>query len=92
MHTAPIPQTGLQGLLPRGAPGLWLSLLAFFVMLSPFLGPALDHHFAERLPNHLHIFAGGLPHDHTTTATPTPTAMKAQPPSNTFPASTPAKG
>ncbi len=64
MHTAPIPQTGLQGLLPRGAPSLWLSLLAFFFMLSPFRGPALDHHFAERLPNHLHIFAGGLPHDH----------------------------
>ena len=48
---------------------LSLTALALLVaLLTPLLGPLVDHHFAERQPGHLHIYLGGVPvqhlHDH----------------------------
>ena len=64
MHTAPAIHTGLQAFLPTGARSFWFSLVAILVALSPFLGPALDHHFAESFPGHLHLFSAGASQDH----------------------------
>ena len=30
----------------------------------PTLGPLLDHHYAERLPNHTHLYLGGADYPH----------------------------
>ena len=30
----------------------------------PTLGPLLDHHYAERLPNHTHLYLGAADYDH----------------------------
>jgi len=30
----------------------------------PTLGPLLDHHYAERLPNHAHLYFGQADYDH----------------------------
>ena len=30
----------------------------------PTLGPLLDHHYAERLPNHTHLYFGQADYDH----------------------------
>ena len=49
---------------------------AFLALASPSVGPLLDHHFAERQPDHVHIYRGerivehvhpyGLAHAHDT--------------------------
>ena len=39
-----------------------VALTAVVAMLAPLAGPALDHHFAERQPDHLHF---GTPGAHT---------------------------
>ena len=64
MHTAPAINIGLQAFLATGVRSFWFSLAAILVALSPFLGPALDHHFAERIPSHLHLFSGSIDQDH----------------------------
>ena len=48
---------------------LYLTALALLTaLLTPLLGPLVDHHFAERQPGHLHIYLAGVPvqhlHDH----------------------------
>lgn len=52
-------------------PKILLSLTALTLLaalLTPLLGPLVDHHFAERQPGHVHIYLGGIPiqhlHDH----------------------------
>ncbi|MBI4234290.1 MAG: hypothetical protein HY686_07615 [Chloroflexi bacterium] len=57
------------------AGGLVAGLFSFFLLvLSPALGPALDHHLAERHPFHGHMYLGAsyehshaayLPHRHS---------------------------
>jgi hypothetical protein len=49
--------------------------VTLYAIILPILGPALDHHFAERLPFHEHIYRGAvvpehahlyqIPHEHT---------------------------
>ena len=34
------------------------------LLLLPFFGPMLDHHFAERRPDHAHVYLGAVVHDH----------------------------
>jgi hypothetical protein len=49
-------------LLTCGFPGV-ITLLAMLVvvsLMSPVYGPLLDHHFAERLPGHGHVYPGGV--------------------------------
>ena len=36
-----------------------LALTAVVALIAPLAGPALDHHFAERQPDHLHFGAPG---------------------------------
>lgn len=46
---------------------LW-GLAAILGVLVPSLasvGPVLDHHYAERQPDHQHIFFGPVNHEHT---------------------------
>ena len=37
----------------------FVALTAVVALLAPLAGPALDHHFAERQPDHLHLVAIG---------------------------------
>ena len=37
----------------------FFALTAVVALLAPLAGPALDHHFAERQPDHLHFGAPG---------------------------------
>ena len=37
----------------------FVALTAVVALLAPLAGPALDHHFAERQPDHLHLGAPG---------------------------------
>ena len=39
--------------------GAFFALTAVAALLAPLAGPALDHHFAERQPDHLHFGAPG---------------------------------
>ena len=39
--------------------GAFFALTAVVALLAPLAGPALDHHFAERQPDHLHFGAPG---------------------------------
>lgn len=41
-----------------------LTIVGAAALLAPLMGAALDHHFAERQPGHLHI---GAPREHTHT-------------------------
>ena len=48
-----------------------LSLLLYAAIMFPSIGPLVDHHFAERQPGHLHLYAGAFhvhsfdhPHSH----------------------------
>lgn len=48
-----------------------LSMLLYAAIMFPSIGPLVDHHFAERQPGHLHMYAGTLhvhsfdrPHSH----------------------------
>lgn len=34
------------------------------LLLLPFFGPLVDHHFAERRPDHAHIYLEAVAHDH----------------------------
>ena len=34
-------------------------------LLVPFVGPAIDHHYVDRSPNHMHIFVGQSTNEHT---------------------------
>jgi len=34
-------------------------------LLVPFVGPAIDHHYLDRSPNHMHIFVGQATNEHT---------------------------
>ena len=34
------------------------AVLSIFLLLLPALGPQLDHHFAERRPDHSHVYLG----------------------------------
>ena len=40
----------------------FFALTAVAALLAPLAGPAIDHHFAERQPDHLHF---GAPGEHT---------------------------
>ena len=40
----------------------FFALTAVVALLAPLAGPALDHHFAERQPDHLHF---GTPGEHS---------------------------
>ena len=42
-----------------------LALLAVAVLLLSSLGPMIDHHFAERHPDHGHLFLGAADEEHT---------------------------
>ena len=37
---------------------------AMAAIFLPTLGPLLDHHYAERLPNHKHLYLGAAEYDH----------------------------
>jgi hypothetical protein len=41
-------------------------IVSLYVLFLPTFGPLLDHHFAERIPQHIHIYLGqaGLDHAH----------------------------
>ena len=44
---------------------VWPVGLAALVVVLPFMGPAIDHHFAERQPYHAHFWADeGHDHDY----------------------------
>ena len=54
---------------PASVPGLgYLVMLAaaLFALMLPIAGPLDDHHFAERMPAHGHIYPDGrpIPHQH----------------------------
>ena len=34
-------------------------------LLVPFVGPAIDHHYVDRSPSHMHIFVGQATNEHT---------------------------
>ena len=60
-------------LAPRGAPApvpglgyLVMLAAALFALMLPIAGPLDDHHFAERMPAHGHIYPDGrpVPHQH----------------------------
>ena len=38
--------------------------VATAAVFLPTLGPLLDHHYAERLPNHTHLYFGQADYDH----------------------------
>ena len=42
----------------------YLVLLTVGAVFYGLLGPLFDHHFAERLPYHSHVFSHGAPSDH----------------------------
>ena len=45
---------------------IWPVGLAVVMVILPFLGPIIDHHFAERQPYHAHLGAdAGHDHDYT---------------------------
>lgn len=49
---------------PAGPAYQLLALLAVLGLLLPFLGPVVDHHFAERHPAHQHIYLGAAVPEH----------------------------
>ena len=49
---------------PAGPAYQLLALLAVVGLLLPFLGPVVDHHFAERHPAHQHIYLGAAVPEH----------------------------
>ena len=40
-------------------------LLMVIGLLAPFIGPTLDHHYADRSPAHAHAFVGTATNNHT---------------------------
>ena len=49
----------------RGRWGGALAVLVTGALLLPAVGPLLDHHYAERVPGHLHFYFAGVSADHT---------------------------
>ena len=41
-----------------------LTVAALTALFLPLFGPALDHHFAERQPDHGHVYLDGPDHEH----------------------------
>ena len=41
------------------------AVLSIFLLLLPALGPQLDHHFAERRPDHSHVYLGAPSPEHS---------------------------
>ena len=41
------------------------SIFAILILLLPSLGPSLDHHFAERHHDHIHIYFSTVNHAHS---------------------------
>ncbi len=41
-----------------------LAVSLVFLLFLPFIGPQLDHHFAERRPDHVHVYLGDVLPDH----------------------------
>ncbi len=51
----------------RTATSLELAVVALLMvmgLLAPVIGPAIDHHFADRSPAHAHIFVASPTNDH----------------------------
>ena len=42
-----------------------VAVLSIFLLLAPALGPQLDHHFAERRPDHSHVYLGAPSPEHS---------------------------
>ena len=42
-----------------------VAVLSIFLLLVPALGPQLDHHFAERRPDHSHVYLGAPSPEHS---------------------------
>ncbi len=42
-----------------------VAVLSIFLLLLPALGPQLDHHFAERRPDHSHVYLGAPSPEHS---------------------------
>ena len=42
-----------------------LAISLVFLLFLPFIGPQLDHHFAERRPDHVHVYLGDVLPGHT---------------------------
>ena len=42
-----------------------MAVLSIFLLLAPALGPQLDHHFAERRPDHSHVYLGAPSPEHS---------------------------
>jgi hypothetical protein len=43
----------------RASSALLLSLLvSLYILFLPAFGPLMDHHFAEKVPNHAHVYLG----------------------------------
>lgn len=40
--------------------GWWLTAIASAVLVLPSIGPLLDHHYVERLPDHTHTYSGDV--------------------------------
>ena len=53
----------IRATLTRMARDLMAASLAGLLLL-PFFGPMLDHHFAERRPDHAHVYLGPVAADH----------------------------
>lgn len=49
---------------PAGPAYQLLALLAVLGLFLPFLGPVVDHHFAERHPAHQHLYLGAAVPEH----------------------------
>ena len=63
-----IRQAAVRACARQSAP--WTALRVLFVtalclgLLTPFIGAAMDHHFAERYSGHVHIYFGANPPKH----------------------------
>ena len=54
--------------LVRTAVAFVLAIIPSLMMVGliiPFIGPAIDHHYVDRSPGHMHIFVGQATNDHT---------------------------
>ena len=58
------PPPEMRPVAPAGPAYQLLALLAVLGLLLPFLGPVVDHHFAERHPAHQHIYLGAAVPEH----------------------------
>ena len=42
-----------------------LAVSLVLLLFLPFIGPQVDHHFAERRPDHVHVYLGDVLPDHS---------------------------